>query len=43
MVFFATLPTLLSGGALYAAWQARTPAAGSPWDQVDPESLGAVS
>jgi len=43
MVFFAALPTLLSGGALYAAWQARAPAAGSPWDQVDPDSLGAVS
>ena len=43
MVFFATLPTLLSGGALYAAWQARSPVAGSPWDRVDPDSLGAVS
>ena len=43
MVFFATLPTLLSGGALYAAWQARSPAAGAPWDQVDPASLEAVS
>lgn len=40
MVFFATLPVLLSGGALFAAWQARTPAAGAPWDVVDPDALG---
>lgn len=43
MVFFASLPALLSGGALYAAWQARTPAAGSPWDRANPDSLGAAS
>jgi glycosyl transferase family 2 len=40
MVFFATLPVLLSGGAIFAAWQARTPAAGAAWDGVDPDSLG---
>jgi cellulose synthase (UDP-forming) len=43
MVFFATLPALLSSGALYAAWQARTPAGGAPWDAVDPDSLGSLS
>jgi cellulose synthase (UDP-forming) len=43
MVFFAALPVLLSGGALYAAWQARRPAAGAPWGRVDPDSLGTAS
>jgi cellulose synthase/poly-beta-1,6-N-acetylglucosamine synthase-like glycosyltransferase len=40
MVFFATLPVALSSGAIYVAWQARHPAAGAPWDAVDPDSLG---
>ncbi|HEV8197774.1 MAG TPA: glycosyltransferase family 2 protein [Gemmatimonadales bacterium] len=40
MVFFATLPVLFSCGAIYAAWQARSPAAGAPWDAVDPNTLG---
>jgi cellulose synthase (UDP-forming) len=40
MVFFASLPVLLSVGALYAAWQSRVPARGDPWDDVDPDALG---
>jgi cellulose synthase (UDP-forming) len=40
MIGFATLPTLTSIGTLYAAWQARRPAAGSPWDDVDVDQIG---
>ena len=40
MIGFATLPTLTSIGTLYAAWQARRPAQGAPWDDVDVENIG---
>jgi cellulose synthase (UDP-forming) len=40
MVGFATLPVVLSGGALYAAWQSRRPAPGNPWDVVDVSRIG---
>jgi cellulose synthase (UDP-forming) len=40
MVFFATLPVLLSSGALYAAWRSRSPAPGRPWEQVDLAVIG---
>lgn len=43
MVGFATLPVLLSFGVLYAAWQARTPAPGNPWDHIDINRLGGDS
>ena len=40
MLTFATLPVLAAFGALYAAWQARTPAPGAAWDEIDVERLG---
>lgn len=40
MIAFATLPVLASIGALYAAWEARRPAPGAPWDDVDIERFG---
>ncbi|HEY5492314.1 MAG TPA: glycosyltransferase family 2 protein [Gemmatimonadaceae bacterium] len=40
MLVFAALPVLGSAGALYAAWQARRPAPGAPWDNVDVTSIG---
>jgi len=43
MIGFATLPLLTSIGTLYAAWQARRPPGGVPWDDVDIEQIGRVS
>jgi cellulose synthase (UDP-forming) len=43
MIGFATLPTLAAMGTLYAAWQARSPADGAPWDHVDVEQIGDAS
>lgn len=40
MLAFATLPVLMACGALHAAWQARRPAAGAPWDDIDVTDLG---
>ena len=40
MLGFATLPVLMSIGVLWAAWQARHPALGAPWDTVDIECIG---
>ncbi len=40
MVGFATLPVLMSLGVLYAAWQARRPPPGAPWDFVDVDRMG---
>lgn len=40
MVGFATLPALMSVGALYAAWQARCPAPDAPWNAVDVDRIG---
>ncbi len=40
MLAFAALPVLASVGVLYAAWQARRPAPGAPWDDVDITSIG---
>jgi len=39
MAAFATVAALLSTGAVYAAWEARTPPTGATWDAVDVESL----
>ncbi len=35
MLLFATLPVLMSGGAIRAAWQARSLPKRPPWDEVD--------
>jgi cellulose synthase (UDP-forming) len=43
MIGFATLPTLAAVGTLYAAWQARRPTKGAPWDDVDVERIGGSS
>lgn len=40
MLAFATLPVLAACGALYAAWQARTPPRGVPWESVDVTAIG---
>ena len=40
MVAFALIPVIMAVGVLYAAWEARTPAPGSPWDVIDVASLG---
>jgi cellulose synthase (UDP-forming) len=40
MLAFAALPVLGSIGVLYAAWQARQPAPGAPWDDVDVARIG---
>jgi len=40
MIGFATLPMLTSLVTLYAAWQARRPPRGAPWDDVDIEQIG---
>ena len=40
MVGFATVAAAATLGALYAAWEARTPPAGSPWDEIDPTRIG---
>ena len=40
MLGFATLPVLGAVGALYAAWKARTPPSGLPWESVDIGSIG---
>ncbi|MBA3579435.1 MAG: glycosyltransferase [Gemmatimonadaceae bacterium] len=43
MVGFATLPVLAAIPVLYAAWQARTPGLGVPWDEVDVDLIGGGS
>jgi hypothetical protein len=40
MMLFATLPALLSAGALFAAWQSRSTPAEPPWRAVDIAALG---
>ncbi len=40
MILFAIMPVASAGGALYAAWQARSPAADAPWDRVDVNRIG---
>jgi cellulose synthase (UDP-forming) len=34
MLAFATVPALASAGALYAAWQSRTPLSTTPWEHL---------
>ncbi|MDQ3389258.1 MAG: glycosyltransferase [Gemmatimonadota bacterium] len=36
MLAFATLPVVMACGAVYAAWQSRSPAPGMPWTGVAP-------
>ncbi len=43
MIGFATLPVLAAIGGLYAAWQARRPTPGTPWDQVDVDRIGGTA
>lgn len=40
MIAFATLPVLSALGGMYAAWQARRPPLGLPWDDVDVSMIG---
>src|SRR6185312_14445283 len=40
MLAFASLPVLMSFGALKAAWDARRLPPDAPWDAVDVDSLG---
>jgi cellulose synthase (UDP-forming) len=40
MMVFALIPVLSSLGTLYAAWQARRPAPGAPWDDIDVPRIG---
>ena len=43
MVAFASLAMLLASGGIRAAWEARRPPAGTPWDVVDVAALEAGS
>lgn len=43
MVAFATLPVIGAVGAVYAAWQARRPAPGTPWENVDIKHVGGTT
>jgi cellulose synthase (UDP-forming) len=43
MVAFATLPVIMSFGVFHAAWQARRPAPGNPWDDVDVNRIGGAA
>jgi hypothetical protein len=40
MIAFASVPVLAAALAIHAAWQARRPAPGAPWDAVDVLRLG---
>lgn len=40
MVLFATIPVVMSAGAIYAAWESRHPARGNPWDDINVKKLG---
>lgn len=40
MVAFATFAAVLSLGGVYAAWEARNPPSGVPWEGIDPEHIG---
>jgi len=43
MIAFATLPVLASAGAIRAAWQARRPPRGAPWDDVVVMAIGGAA
>lgn len=43
MIAFATLPVVAAAGGLYAAWESRRPAPGTPWDNVDIDRIGGMS
>lgn len=43
MVAFAAIPVIMAIGVLYAAWQARSPAPGDPWDVIEVAALGGES
>ena len=40
MMLFATLPLIAAMGGIRAAWDARRPPAGVPWDEVDVTTIG---
>lgn len=40
MIGFASFATLLSSGAIYAAWESRRVPAGSAWDDIDVREIG---
>ncbi len=39
MMAFATVSAALSGGGIYAAWQARNPPTGATWDDIQLEAI----
>jgi len=43
MLAFASLPVLMSLGALKAAWDARRTPADAPWDTIDVDALGGAA
>lgn len=43
MISFASLAVLLVGGAIHAAWEARSLPSEAPWDGVDPDLIGEQS
>jgi cellulose synthase (UDP-forming) len=40
MLAFATMPVVAAGGAIYAAWQARSVPADDPWDGIAVDAIG---
>jgi hypothetical protein len=40
MMLFATLPLIAAMGGIRAAWDARRPPTGAPWDDVDITTIG---
>ena len=40
MMLFATLPLIAAMGGIRAAWEARRPPRGVPWDEVDVTMIG---
>jgi cellulose synthase (UDP-forming) len=43
MVAFATLPVLSALGGVHAAWEARRPPVGTPWETIDVSAIGGTA